>query len=320
MTRRIVVDVAGAAVGGAARYAGELRRYLARSARSDVQLIGDGLQVSPNWLIARERPALRAARKVALNNVSFTAPGGSRVALLRNALHFLTESESRGMDAALLRSVRREATVVKAAARRAELLVVPSSAMAERVAAALPFARRRLVVRHHPVSTDLASGTPSEPAVLCPVLFAPYKRMGERLLQLARALDGCHGDVELRITADLAELPRELAEHRRVRALGQLDAAQLRTQWHRCQAVYFPTSIESFGYPLAEARVMGRPVIALNTAQNREVAGRALCGFETAADGSLQAAVDHALTAIVAPEPAPFEPDTYFRWLLGEPR
>lgn len=320
MSRRVVVDVAGAAMGGAARFAGELRRYLDRSARSDVRLVGEGRRVTPDWLAARELPALRAARKVALNNVSFTGPGGSRITLLRNALHFLTDAEAGDIDAELLRSIQRQAAVVKAAARRAELLVVPSTAMAERVAATLPSVRSRLVIRHHPVSVDTQAGIPNEQAVLCPVLFAPYKQMGERLLALAQTLDARGSDVELRITADRSDLPQELTEHGRVRALGRIDAEQLRTQWHRCRAVYFPTSIESFGYPLAEARVMGRPVIALDTAQNREIAGGALCGFDAAGGNSLRSAADRALTATVAPDPAPFDPDAYFSWLLGEPR
>lgn len=320
MNAPVVVDIAGAVMGGAARYADELRRYLDRSARSDIRLVGERRRLTPGWLAAREPLAAGAARKVALNNVSFTGPGGSRVALLRNALHFLTDTEARDIDPGLLRSVRRESAVVKAAARRAELLVVPSSAMAERVAAASPSASRRLVVRHHPVSAAPATSTRTDQAILCPVLLAPYKQMGERLLALARTLDRCGSDVALRITAVPAEFPSELGEHQRVRALGRLDAEQLRGQWHACRAVYFPTSIESFGYPLAEARVMGRPVIALDTAQNREIAGRALCGFDGADDDSLQTAVTRALSVDIDPDPAPFDPDAYFDWLLGRRR
>jgi glycosyltransferase involved in cell wall biosynthesis len=87
----------------------------------------------------------------------------------------------------------------------------------------------------------------------------------------------------------------------------------------RARAVYFPSGLESFGYPLAEARAAGRPVIARDTAQNREIAGPALCGYSPGDPTSLELAVKTALTAQVSPDPAPFDPDTYFDWLLGQP-
>ena len=90
--------------------------------------------------------------------------------------------------------------------------------------------------------------------------------------------------------------------------------------WARSRAIYFPTGLESFGYPLAEARVSGQPVIARDTAQNREIAGPALCGYTLGDPDSLRRAVEVALTADVAPDPGPFDPDQYFGWLLGPPR
>ena len=107
-----------------------------------------------------------------------------------------------------------------------------------------------------------------------------------------------------------------IASHPRTRLAGRLPHAELRT---RGQAVYFPTDLESFGYPLAEARVSGQPVIACDTEQNREIAGPALCGCVPGDSGSLRHAVARALTTDVAPDPAPFDPDRYFSWVLGEP-
>ena len=88
--------------------------------------------------------------------------------------------------------------------------------------------------------------------------------------------------------------------------------------WARCRAVYFPTVLESFGCPLAEARISGRPVIAADTAQNREIAGPALCGYAPGDRDSLRSATERALTAEIAPDPGPFDPDAYFDWMLGE--
>ena len=85
----------------------------------------------------------------------------------------------------------------------------------------------------------------------------------------------------------------------------------------RCRAVYFPTSLEAFGFPLAEARAQGRPVIAAGTAQNREIAGHALCGYSPGDRDSLRHAINTALAGQAAPDPGPFDPDAYFDWMLG---
>lgn len=321
MTPAVTVDIAGAAMGGAARYAAELRGYLARTGRADVRVIGEGQRVAPAWLVRREFSASSTGRRVAVNNVSFFAPGGPRWALLRNALHFLGDEEAEALHPVLPTSVRREATVVRLAARRADVLVVPCTAMAERVSRALPAARDRIAVRAHPVSADSVPVLPPDPAILCPVLFAPYKRMNERLGELVAAVQQC-GDpsVRVRVTASPGELPADLASNPRIEFLARVGSEELRAAWARSRAIYFPTTLESFGYPLAEARAAGYPVIAQDTAQNREIAGPALCGFQSGDPDSLGHAVKLALTAGVRPDPAPFDPDAYFGWLLGSPR
>jgi hypothetical protein len=320
MTAAVTVDVAGAQMGGAARFASELRGYLARSGRSDVRVIGNARGVDPRWLIEREmhRPG---KRRVAVNNVSFIAPGAERWTLLRNALHFLTTAEAARLDPALRASVRREAAVVRWCARRADVIVVPCTAMGERVARVIPAARRRMVVRPHPVSADSAPQPHRDPAILCPVLFAPYKQMGERLTELMVALaKSSELAVRVRVTAAPADVPTGLASDPRMEFLGRIDQHQLAGVRARSTAVYFPTGLESFGYPLAEARVSGQAVIARDTPQNREIAGAALCGYCPGEPESLRSAVTLALTKKVTPDPAPFDPDAYFTWMLGEPR
>jgi glycosyltransferase involved in cell wall biosynthesis len=326
VTRRVTVDIAGAAMGGAARYAAELHGYLARTGRNDVRVIGRSRRVDPAWLLGREISASPAAHRVAVNNVSFIAPGGSRWVVLRNALHFLTDTEAEGLDPGLRSSVQREAAIVRLAARRADVLVVPCTAMAERVSRALPTAGRRIAVRGHPVSAAqvIAHPVPTverDAAILCPVLFAPYKRMNERLSELLSAVeDGGDNRVRIRVTASPGELPADLASDPRIEFLGRIGNQELRQAWGRSRAIYFPTGLESFGYPLAEARTSGYPIIARDTAQNREIAATALCGFQPGDLDSLRYAVKLALTSEVRPDPAPFDPDAYFGWLLGSPR
>jgi glycosyltransferase involved in cell wall biosynthesis len=321
MSAAVTVDAAGAQMGGAARYLDELRGYLDRTGREDVEIIGSLRRVEPGWLVRRELGSRGRVRRVALNNVSFVTPGGKRWTLLRNALHFLTELEQARLEPALRDSVRRDAMVVHLAARRSDVLVAPSTAMTERIAAVRPDLANRVVVRPHPVSAARAAHAqePLDRVILCPVLFAPYKQMAERLAELLAAVgDLADPSVRVRVTAVPEEVPAAISRHPQVELVGRLPGRELRDMQLRSRAIYFPTALESFGYPLAEARASGQPAVARDTAQNREIAGSALCGYTQGDPDSLRRAVQAALTADLAPDPGPFDPDRYFGWLLGE--
>lgn len=318
MTASVIVDVAGGDMGGAARFRDEVYRYLERTGRQDVQIVGMRRRVDPVWLLQREATRQAGARRVALNNVGFVTPGGARWTLVANALHFLTDAEAAKLNSSLRALAQRQALVVRLAARRSDVLIVPCSAMAERVVHVLPSVRNRLVVRMHPVSPDVIPVRSHDPLLLCPVIFEPYKHMVERLTDWLTAVDRyIDPSIRLLVTATAAELPETLVRSPRIQLLGRLDLAELRQLWVRCRAVYFPPGLESFGFPLAEARVNGLPVIAQDTPQNREIAGPALCGFTVGDAESLRHATDLALTMQVAPDPAAFDPDAYFDWMLG---
>lgn len=318
MTEAVTVDVAGGPMGGAARFRDELYRHLARTGREDVRVIGDDRRVDAAWLLRREVPWAATNRRVALNNVGFLAPGGERWTLLGNALHFLTRNEACRLGPSLRSATRTKTAIVRMAARGSDVLIAPCSAMAERVAHAMPSLRDRLVVRMHPVSRDTIPNLPREPNILCPALFTPYRNMTERLMELLIALDvSADPQVRLLTTAEPAEVPAELAAHPRIKLVGRLQHPELCELWARSSVIYFPPGLESFGYPLAEARVTGHPVIARDTAQSREIAGSALCGFELGDHASLRDATERALSAEILPDPAPFDPDAYFNWMLG---
>ncbi len=321
MTVSVTVDAAGAQMGGAARYEAELRGYLARSAREDVKIIGSRRRLGPSWLLRRELSSRAGSQRVALNNVGFVSPGGQRWTLLRNALYFLTEGEEARLDPALRAKVRREAVLVHLAARRSDVIVAPCTAMAERIATIRPELGSRIVVRPHPVSVPETPCLPRDPIILCPVLFSSFKHMAQRLIELLTAIGNLEDPwVRVRVTAHQAEVPAAIALHPQVELIGRLPGGELRKVQERSRAIYFPTGLESFGYPLAEARVSGQPVIARDTAQNREIAGAALCGYAPDDPDSLRHAIQVALTKPVAPDPGPFDPDRYFAWLLGPPR
>jgi len=321
MTTAVTIDLAGGKVGGAARYRIELAGYLERRARRDIKVIGESRQLSLAWLAAREATAVRRSRRIALNNVGFLTPGGERCTLLANALHFLADPEMAALDPGLRAGISRQAGIVHRAARRSDVLVAPCTAMAERVAAVLPDVADRLVVRMHPVSAVATAGPRGGSLILCPVLFAPYKHMADRIVEWLAAVDDVLDDsVRLIVTASPAEAPASLAVSPRLHFVGRLALEELQDLWQRSQAIYFPTGLESFGCPLAEARANGVPVIARDTPQNREIGGPALFGYTLGDGDSLRQATEAALTARIAPDPEPFDPDAYFDWMLGDHR
>ena len=321
MTAAVTVDASGALMGGAARILIELRGYLERTGREDVEIIGSQRRVRPDWLLRRELGSPARSRRVALNNVGFVTPGGQRWTLLHGPMHFLTEGEQARLDPAHRASVRRKAVVVHLAARRSDVIVAPSTAMTERIVTVMPDLSSRVVVRPNPVSVPSTPRLPGDPVILCPVLFAPQKQMPQRLTELLTAIGDLEDpSVRVQVTAHEAEVPSAVARHPQVELVGRLPHSELREMWARSRAIYFPTDLESFGYPLAEARVSGQPVIARDTALNREIAGPALCRYTLGDPDSLRQAVQVALTAKVAPDPGPFDPDRYFGWMLGPPR
>jgi glycosyltransferase involved in cell wall biosynthesis len=319
VTTSVTIDIAGGQVGGAARYATEVYGYLQRSAYDDIKVIGMRRRLGPAWLAIREATAARRGRRVALNNVGFFTPGGERWTLVANPLHFLTAAEMAAQVPALRSAMSRQIPVVHQAARRSDVLVAPSTAMAERIKATLPDVADRVFVRLHPVSANPVPRRPGGSRILCPVLFASYKNMPDRLAEWLAAVDHVLAEsVRLIVTADVAEVPASLAANPRLELVGRLALGPLCDLWASSQAVYFPSGLESFGIPLAEARVNGQPVIAQDTPINREIAGPALCGYQVGDPHSVRHATETALSMELAPDPAPFDPDAYFDWMLGK--
>ena len=320
MSGTVTIDIAGAQMGGAARYAAELHSYLARTGRQDVRVIGTERHVDAAWLIRRELVRRSTTRHVAINNVSFVSPFSERWTLLANALHFLSDTELSQLAPSLRISTSRKAAIVRLTARRADVLVTPCTAMAERVTRILPHTTNRVVVRPHPVSAESFPRIQREPIILCPILFAPYKHMTERLTELLTALEHVELPCRVQVTAHESEVPRRLSANPRLQLVGHLSHNEMRKLWVRSKAIYYPTRLESFGYPLAEARANGQPVIAQESTQNREIAGAALCGFLPGDVASLHSAVLRALTTDIRPDPSPFDPNSYFTWMLGSTR
>lgn len=316
MSSEIIIDKAGATSGGARRYLLELMDYLERAHRLDIKLIG-GERLSPGWLLEREFKA-QGADRIALNNASFALPGGERTVLLRNALHFASSEEFRNLSYVPSKHMRRQIPVIRLLAHRADTIIVPCTAMAERVVKVAPKLQNRIQVMLHPVSPRGWEGTQPDPEkriILVPVVPQTYKRLDQHIPAILRAAKDTGALIA--VTAFRGEIP-EADGHPQYLPIGRMPAEELASWWARATAIYFPPAIESFGYALAEARCGGRPVIAPNTPQNQEIAGPALIAYDRRK--KLADAVYEALESSFQPEPEPFDPDSYFGTLLGDVR
>ncbi|WP_250281198.1 glycosyltransferase [Frankia sp. CiP1_Cm_nod2] len=322
-TGTVLVDCAGARMGGARRLLLELESYLVDNRRPDVRVIGRDQPVSPAWLIQRERP-WRHRRVVSLNNVGFVVTPARRWLLLHQPQHFLDPEEIRKLGGRVDREIPWQAQVVRQAARRSDMIVVPTTGMARRVAMTAPDLSSRISVRPNPLSMAPEPVTGRRPEVfLCPVLFARWKRMGDILRTVDEAVDivrrGHRTEIEVLVTATPWEARAEgLGDARHLRFIGRITHTEVARYRRRSWATIYPTRIESFGYPLAEARLAAQPVVAHDTPHNREVAGGALVPFTQEHPDDIADAIRRALETRVPPEPGnPFDRDRYFDWMLG---
>ncbi len=313
--QRVAIDTAGGAGGGAGRFRAELDAYLARTGQVGVKSIGAGKQVTPKWLLERERLSWGYARTVAANNICYAVAGRERWVLTRNANHFLTDNEWATVAHLHPAGFGRQIQIVRAMARRADRIVVPTSEMGERVAAIVPKLADRIVVRLHPFSPPEISRAP-EPIILCPIVDSPYKRLATAMEELAQAIAPLPG-VTVVWTCAPENAPLSIRTSDQFDFVGILDRDVLTGLYSRVAAIFYPTEIESFGYPLAEARALGIPIIARDTSRTREIAGNALVPFVPGSVPTLSAAVDRALNERLTPEPGPFDPDNYFDWMFG---
>jgi glycosyltransferase involved in cell wall biosynthesis len=214
------------------------------------------------------------------------------------------------------RLFRAQIPVVRRLLTHASLVVVPSAAMADRVVYHVPAVADRMIIRPHPISPIGRPRLSTQPFILVPVVPGPYKNLSAHLRLLVTAADSCRHPVQIRLTANAEDLPDDLVAHPRITTIGTLPHREIVVFWRTAWAAFYPSSVESFGYPLAEARAYGIPVIAPDSSQAREIAGAALRGYDPSDPATLHAALAAADQA-PEPDPSPFDRDSYFRWLLA---
>lgn len=70
---------------------------------------------------------------------------------------------------------------------------------------------------------------------------------------------------------ELVDLILQFKLQNNIQFLGPLSYEEVLSYYKACTSVLFPSSIESFGLPLIEAAMLGKPIIVLDTEYSREV-------------------------------------------------
>jgi len=200
------------------------------------------------------------------------------------------------------RGVRWHRAVVARAARTADLLVVPTQAVADELAQHLPIHADRVRVIGHGVSADLqVPGDADERAarlalpprfLLTVATLEPRKGLGVLLAALAST---AAPDLPLLVAGqpgwgglDPAAEAARLGLGDRVRVLGRVADEDLAVLLDRATAVVVPSRSEGFGLPLLEGMAAGTPVVTSPVPALLEVAGGAALVAE---DGELAEAL-----------------------------
>ena len=179
----------------------------------------------------------------------------------------------------------------RASVRRADVAVFPTRAFMDGVVTELGAGGvARPHALHHGFDAPVTPRTDTDRSVTAPIKvfyptsWAPHKNFGvlfeaaERLaarrvpFELWLTLDGqpYTGPYRRWFASDVAQLKDARAS---VRWTGYLTPDQIAARYAAADVVVFPSWLETFGYPLAEARAAGVPLVAADTATNREVAG-----------------------------------------------
>lgn len=184
---------------------------------------------------------------------------------------------------------------VERSVRMASEVTVQTNALADAVAARTGRPRRQIhVIAHGPGTVAAALRPPPGPAGR-PLRIGYVTKWGvqknfEVLFAAAARLIDQGRKVKLVLT-----LAPQLPENQRVMGQavaaglvdavdnkGEVDAAAVSALYDSLDLFVFPSLVESFGFPLVEAMAKGLPIVAADTASNREIAADAALFFPPA--------------------------------------
>jgi glycosyltransferase involved in cell wall biosynthesis len=187
------------------------------------------------------------------------------------------------------RGRRFHAQGIRAASRRATLIIAPSHAAADEIARHTDIAADRLRVVHNGVDLAVASdaevarvrerfGLDDVPFVLWAGVLQPRKNVGVLVDAFARLLDRHELSHRLVLAGpngwlSAPEAPSIAALGDRVQTLGAVAPDDLRALMRAADVFAFPSRYEGFGLPVLEAMAQSTPVVSADIPVLREVAG-----------------------------------------------
>lgn len=176
-------------------------------------------------------------------------------------------------------------------------IITPTGAMRDMIRAKhpdIPTERFKIVPHAFDLETDgndlpvrvkqrLASSDPLTLKLLYVGHLVPFKGLFHLLDAFAQVIEHANRMVKLFLTIAREDWPEgfdrfvsrvtELGLTQHVEILGKLRGQVMAALYQGCDVLVYPSLCESFGFPLLEAMNFSVPIVAADTAVNREVAG-----------------------------------------------
>jgi glycosyltransferase involved in cell wall biosynthesis len=242
-----------------------------------------------NFLLGRLVKKEKYDALVSLTNFGPVRSEVPHIFFQRNSLYycpyFLEAVRGRAKWETLLRRRLAVATM-----RNATVVVTPSRAMAEMIKTSCPMLKKQFITLYHGFSRVSLSGHLEErfekrlklgavklfyPSHAAPhkgfsVLFDMVARLKARGLSFVLLATICREDWPKGFAAYEAQV-RKLAIEENVVFLGRVPQEQMGTLYQVCDLMVNPSLCESFGFSMVEAMGHGLPIVAADTAVNREI-------------------------------------------------
>ncbi|MBI4634960.1 MAG: glycosyltransferase [Candidatus Rokubacteria bacterium] len=223
-------------------------------------------------------------------------PPVRQIAFQRNAMYYCPAYlETLGRRDLLVTRIRR--ALLYRAMRASRWIITPTLAMRDMIRGVHPeLPSDRFEIMPHPydpavareplsgaVASALADAPPGTVRFLYVGHILSFKALPFVLDAFRRAVDRTARPLRLYLTIAPEDWPQGFDRFvRRVEALdlgqqvvilGKVRGETIERLYRACDVLVFPSLCESFGFPLLEARIYGLPIVAADTAVNREMAG-----------------------------------------------